>query len=687
MYESYDNVSSTHCYQLQYTTKKLNLNNRRSPLVQAGGDRKVAVQRSISRQSGIKVRIAKGAWDILQQEYGRKFTYSPTTMDPSQHSDNPMDPSLYKAVKDGKVEDLDQYTDLFDAQLTSNHNTILHIAAHFGKLECVAKILEKKSCLLRRVNANCENPLHIAVRERHHGIVQALIKCARELDHLDPESASGTRLEILRAINVDGDTALHLAVREGGAEIVSLLVAEDPDFQHPPNKAEETPLYLAAERENGDSMVESILASSKLPAYTSPSGRTALHAAIIFQQRVGVKKLLVRYEELIDKADTEGWTPLHYAVYCYNKEAVIELLQRKKSVGYTRTSEKYGKSTVLHIAASVDNKHAMEEILTHSPDCWEMVNSKGRNILHIAVDEESEEVISYIIKKEWLESLINQKDFEGNTPLHLLASSEMKFVYTETKLDDLIKHPRANMYAFNNQNKSPGDIVLSGDVSDKDFLAWASNMVVGNRNIAKRLDQENRKESEKRRKERKERSRADKAEALKKTSESLTLVATLIATITFAAAFAIPGGYDGNQGPKQGMAVLVRQASFKAFAIANTIAVMCSTSSVVYYVFAAFHYFDEEKQGRRYENGFYLVLIAIVAMTVGFISGTYAMLVRSLGLAIATSIIASITFLIYFLELRRLFELWYYLMFPWQEEGNVFKHSWPAKMLAIILGI
>lgn len=367
---------------------------------------------------------------------------------------------------------------------------------------------------------------------------------------------------------------------------------------------------------------------------------------------------------------------------------VKELLKRNKSIGYTRTSEKYDNNTALHLAAAKNNNdEVMEEILSHCPDCWEMVNRKGRNILHIAIDEEMAWVIEYIIKKEWLESLMNQKDFEGNTPLHLLASSEIKFASIEKKKDDLIKHFKENCCAFNNQNETPLDVAWSSGVVYKDLLFWCSNMALGRRDIAKGPDQAIRKEREKRRKERKEKARAKKAEALKKTSESLTLVATLIATITFAAAFATPGGYDGNQGPKQGMAVLVRQASFKVFAIANTIAVMCSTSSVVYYVFAAFHYSEEEKQALRYERGFYLVLIAIIAMTVGFISGTYAMLVHSWGLAIATSIIASITFFIYFLELRRLFELWYYSIFPWQEEESDPKHSWPVKMLAKILGV
>lgn len=111
------------------------------------------------------------------------------------------------------------------------------------------------------------------------------------------------------------------------------------------------------------------------------------------------------------------------------------------------------------------------------------------------------------------------------------------------------------------------------------------------------------------------------------------IVATLIATITFAASFTIPGGYDPD-GSDQGMAILVRKAAFKAFVIANTIAVLCSTSSVLLYVTAS-GYIDEIKKLHRYGVAFQLIIIAMVAMMVAFIGGTYSMLSHSLGVPVA----------------------------------------------------
>ncbi|CAL5392618.1 unnamed protein product [Camellia sinensis] len=70
---------------------------------------------------------------------------------------------------------------------------------------------------------------------------------------------------------------------------------------------------------------------------------------------------------------------------------------------------------------------------------------------------------------------------------------------------------------------------------------------------------------------------------IKKTEDTHMIVAALIATVTFAAGFTMPGGYNGNQGPTQGMAILTRETAFQAFAVTNTIAMILSTSAIVTY--------------------------------------------------------------------------------------------------------
>ena len=54
-----------------------------------------------------------------------------------------------------------------------------------------------------------------------------------------------------------------------------------------------------------------------------------------------------------------------------------------------------------------------------------------------------------------------------------------------------------------------------------------------------------------------------------------SLVAILIATITFAAAFTLPGGYSTDAG-NEGLPIMARKIAFQAFLISDTLA-MCSS--------------------------------------------------------------------------------------------------------------
>uniref|UniRef100_F6GWI0 Ankyrin repeat-containing protein n=1 Tax=Vitis vinifera TaxID=29760 RepID=F6GWI0_VITVI len=68
-----------------------------------------------------------------------------------------MDAGLYKAAAEGKIDDLKKISEHeFQVQLTPNHNTILHIAAQFGKLDCVQWILTLPFMFLSTATAKSE---------------------------------------------------------------------------------------------------------------------------------------------------------------------------------------------------------------------------------------------------------------------------------------------------------------------------------------------------------------------------------------------------------------------------------------------------------------------------------------------------------------------------------------------------
>ena len=130
----------------------------------------------------------------------------------------------------------------------------------------------------------------------------------------------------------------------------------------------------------------------------------------------------------------------------------------------------------------------------------------------------------------------------------------------------------------------------------------------------------------------------------KELSGVLMLMATLIATVTFAAAFTIPGGFKAED-PHKGMVVLGRNVAFRAFVITDTIAMTSSMMAAVVLVTMPFR---ANKKIRDNSLGVSILLLwlALVTMGMAFATGLYAVLSEVLPLAIAVYCIGGIFSLI-----------------------------------------
>ena len=137
-------------------------------------------------------------------------------------------------------------------------------------------------------------------------------------------------------------------------------------------------------------------------------------------------------------------------------------------------------------------------------------------------------------------------------------------------------------------------------------------------------------------------------EVSKKDIKSLTetytgntsLVAILIATITFAAAFTLPGGYSTDAG-NEGLPIMARKFAFKAFLISDTMA-MCSSLAVAFICIIA-RWGDLEFL--LYYRSFTkkLMWFAYMATTTAFATGLYTVLsTRLLWLAVAVCVLTSL---------------------------------------------
>ena len=112
------------------------------------------------------------------------------------------------------------------------------------------------------------------------------------------------------------------------------------------------------------------------------------------------------------------------------------------------------------------------------------------------------------------------------------------------------------------------------------------------------------------------------------------LVATLIATVSFAAAFTVPGGYESNDVNK-GLAVLSEKTAFRAFAIANSIAFSLSTASVYTQFRASAGSSSLTDKNMWTSRARVFIGWSVRALMIAFISGTYVVLPHSFAVTIA----------------------------------------------------
>jgi cation transport ATPase len=154
-------------------------------------------------------------------------------------------------------------------------------------------------------------------------------------------------------------------------------------------------------------------------------------------------------------------------------------------------------------------------------------------------------------------------------------------------------------------------------------------------------DEKNKEEEEKKNNDEKNK---EEEEALSKTRESHLVVAALIATVTFAAAFTLPGGYKSDRGT----AILAKKPAFIVFVIADAMSMVLSILAVyIHFWISLIHglgmvkrkYIGEATIRKLFAFATLVTIIGMCSMIIAFVTGTYAVLEPSLGLAISTCLI------------------------------------------------
>ncbi|KAI9071755.1 hypothetical protein K1719_046294 [Acacia pycnantha] len=463
------------------------------------------------------------------------------------------------------------------------------------------------------------------------------------------------------------DTELHLAAQRGDVASISYILGEidaqkmgtpsGADFDaeleeirsaivNEVNELGETPLFVAAERGHIDVLKELLPhATKEALSFKNQSGFDPLHIAASQGHLAIVQVLLDHDPALINTFGQSNATPLISAATKGHADVVDLLLSRDPT--QVELSRSNGKN-VLHFAARQGHACIVKSLLKKAPQLTRRTDKKEQTPLHMAVKGVSCEVVRLLLNAD--PAAVALPDKFSNTALHIATRKKRAEIVRE-----LLLHPETNVNALTRDRKTSLDIaeglppseeileirdclVHSGGVKANDLnqprdeLRKTVTQIRKEVHIQLEQTRETNKNVDGIAKELRKLHRA----GINNATNSVTVVASLFATVAFSAIFTVPGGdFDS------GLAVMVSHPPFKIFFISNAIALFTSLAVVVVQITVVR---GEAKSERRVVGVINkLMWLASICTTIAFISSSYIVVGRrSIWAAIFVTVVGGV---------------------------------------------
>ncbi|XP_074332316.1 protein ACCELERATED CELL DEATH 6-like [Apium graveolens] len=542
---------------------------------------------------------------------------------------------LYIAAKkgniDGFINALKTPSTIYN-QMTPQKNTVLHVAANFGNEDLTGFLVHHFQTLLSKRNHRGDTALHMAASAGHLGVVDVLVRF--QIDQLKKDSSLDVDLERNDEtpygklgervdVNDDGNTPLHEAVKNNHEKVAEYLIEANIEDAFYVNKQGKSALYMAIEAKKIN-CAKTILITRL--SYTNQyildeaitKGKSLVHATVTARNIELLQKVGKIKPAVIHVKDEYGQTPLHHAAALNFLEGVEFLVHKFKMDIYEKNA--YG-FYPLHSASKNGHVGILKKLLQHCPDAKEFVNDDNQNILHVAAMYGKDSVVRYILSTPELDLLLNEKDKDGNTPLHLATINWHPEVLSSLTWDKRVDLGLVNLEGLTAIDSA--EEKMEAMTSYRQRLTWMALKSAG----TEKAKLQNKPKLDRLKSATNEPYDMDYS---KDRVNTLLLVSTLVATVTFAAGFTMPGGYSNSE-PDEGMATLLNKITFQVFVICDTIALYSAIMVAVTLIWAQLG--DLTLVLNALKVAIPLLGISLTMMSLAFMAGVYLVVSKLVWLA------------------------------------------------------
>ncbi|KAM0830608.1 hypothetical protein ACQ4PT_066102 [Festuca glaucescens] len=332
-------------------------------------------------------------------------------------------------------------------------NTPMHDALFQRKLDIALKLLEVNPRCAHELNGEMQSPFYIAVKE---GLLCVVKKIADQMSTA-PVSITGTSMtalhqavlddsistlkvllndfvELVELTDSSGNNALHYAAWHNRVPMVSMLLKENSSLAFKKNIEHRTPLHMVAKYGSVQAATELLKQCPDTIKVVDLDGRNAFHIAII-NNKFSVFELLLKSElpeEILNKQDNDGNTPLHHAAMLHQSRSILWLLLDDPRINSYVINKEGHTAWAYQILLELmvgDLSNAIEKgdmlslvnCLSYYPEMvYSVTPIRGNTVLHLAASKGDDWVVHHVLlyTNRNVGFIING-NIDGDTPLHL----------------------------------------------------------------------------------------------------------------------------------------------------------------------------------------------------------------------------------------------------------------------------